>query len=173
MSEKPKDTEVEPIMTAAEVAENEVLPRLYTSRCNPDGSVSSGEESLPAQIAQASVTQKSPAKWAYERIILYIQNFEKQLDNEQEAAMGFAGGDAGVMRIEGLGYFDPDIITYHGTDQAGAKTQLIQHVSQLNVMLRALPKEVSHETPTRIGFRLAAELERDNNTDTNSTDKDS
>ena len=28
-------------------------------------------------------------------------NFEKQLDNEHEVAMGFTGGDAGVVRIEG------------------------------------------------------------------------
>ncbi|MGB0902557.1 DUF6173 family protein [Halocynthiibacter sp.] len=149
----------EPIVTSAEASENEVLPRLYNARCNPDGTISSGEETLPENVAKAPVAQKSPAQWAYERVILYIQNFEKQLDNEHEAAMGFAGGDAGVMRIEGLGYFDPDIITYHGTDQSGAKTQLVQHVSQLNVMLRALPKEVSHEEPNRIGFRLAAELE--------------
>lgn len=157
MSEKTENAE--PIVTSAEASENEVLPRLYNARCNPDGSISSGEETLPEKVAKAPVAQKSPAQWAYERVILYIQNFEKQLDNEHEAAMGFAGGDAGVMRIEGLGYFDPDIITYHGTDQSGAKTQLVQHVSQLNVMLRALPKEVSHKEPNRIGFRLAAELE--------------
>ncbi|WP_039018930.1 DUF6173 family protein [Halocynthiibacter namhaensis] len=151
----------EPIETSAEASENDVLPRLYNARCNPDGSISSGEEALPAKVAKASVAKKSPAQWAYERVILYIQNFEKQLDNEHEAAMGFAGGEAGVMRIEGLGYFDPDIITYHGTDQSGAKTQLVQHVSQLNVMLRALPKEVDQAEPNRIGFRLAAELDDD------------
>jgi len=47
---------------------------------------------------------------------------------------------AGVLRIEGLGYFDPDIVTFYGSDSSGGKTQLVQHVSQLNVMLRALPK---------------------------------
>ena len=73
--------------------------------------------------------------------------------------MGFTGGDAGVLRIEGLGYFDPDIVTFYGSDQAGAKTQLVQHVTQLNVMLRALPKEVSRKGPNRIGFRLAADIE--------------
>lgn len=160
MSEKTANM-AEPIETSAEASENDVLPRLYNARCNPDGSISSGEEALPAKVAKASVAKKSPAQWAYERVILYIQNFEKQLDNEHEAAMGFAGGEAGVMRIEGLGYFDPDIITYHGTDQSGAKTQLVQHVSQLNVMLRALPKEVDQAEPNRIGFRLAAELDDD------------
>ena len=43
------------------------------------------------------VKAKSPAEWAYDRLILYIQNFEEQLDNEHEGAMGFTGGDAGVL----------------------------------------------------------------------------
>ena len=94
-------------------------------------------------------------------MILYIQNFEEQLDNEHEIAVGFAGGTAGVLRIEGIGYFDPDIVTFYGTDEFGAKTQLIQHVSQLGVTLRALPKRSTEEEPKRIGFRLAEDLEKD------------
>ena len=108
---------------------------------------------------QKPVATKSPAQWAYERLILYIQNFEKTLDGDHEVAMGFTGGDAGVMRIEGMGYFDPDIITFYGSDATGARTQLVQHVSQLNVMLRALPKSVEDKPANRIGFRLAADLE--------------
>ncbi len=67
----------------------------------------------------------------------------------------------GVLRIEGIGYFDPDIVTFYGTDEFGAKTQLIQHVSQLGVTLRALPKQETEEAPKRIGFRLAEDLEKD------------
>lgn len=92
---------------------------------------------------------------------MYIKKFEETLDNDHEVGMGFAGGDACVIKIEGLGYFDPDIVTYFGTNGAGAKTQLIQHVSQLNVMLTASPKQIDQAEPTRIGFRLAQELERD------------
>lgn len=73
--------------------------------------------------------------------------------------MGFTGGDAGILRIEGMGFFDPDIITFYGSDPTGSKTQLVQHVSQLNVMLRALPKSVEKAEPTRIGFRLIKDLE--------------
>ena len=73
--------------------------------------------------------------------------------------MGFTGGDAGVMRIEGLGFFDPDIITYYGTNGAGQKAQLVQHVSQLNVMLVASPKSIDQAEPNRIGFQLASALD--------------
>ncbi len=97
---------------------------------------------------------KSPAEWAYDRVILYIRNFEAQLDAAHEVAMGFAGGEAGVLRIEGLGFYDPDILTFYGRDDDGLKTQLIQHVSQLNVVLRAVPKLAPEEPARRIGFRL-------------------
>ena len=73
--------------------------------------------------------------------------------------MGFTGSDAGVMRIEGLGYFDPDIVTFYGSTDTGTRTQLIQHVVQLNVMLMALPKPTEQAEPTRIGFELAKDLE--------------
>jgi hypothetical protein len=92
---------------------------------------------------------------------MYIQNFEKQLDNDQEVGMGFVGGDAGVIKIEGLGFYDPDLVTFYGRDGAGVKTQLIQHVTQMNVMLRAAPKEQDQAEPNRIGFRLAEELNRE------------
>lgn len=99
---------------------------------------------------------KSPAEWAHDRLVMYIQNFEKQLDAAQEIAMGFAGDETGVLRIEGIGYFDPDIITFYGRDDSGARTQLIQHVSQLSVTLRAVPKEGDSDPPRRIGFQLTS-----------------
>lgn len=136
-------------------------PRAHTVDCSESGPVVVEDQPLPAKVAETPVEQKSPAQWAYERLILYIKNFEDQLDNEHEVAMGFAGGDAGVLRIEGIGFFDPDIITYYGSDGEGIKTQLVQHVSQMSVMLRALPKQVESAEPNRIGFRLAAELEED------------
>jgi hypothetical protein len=62
------------------------------------------------------------------------------------------------MRIEGMGFFGPDILTFYGSDDVGIKTQMIQHVSQLNVTLRALPK-LPDRPAQRIGFRLAGDLE--------------
>ena len=99
---------------------------------------------------------KSPAESAYDRLVLYIRNFEGQLDAMQEVAMGFAGGESGVLKIEGLGFFEPDILAFYGRDEDGRKTQLIQHVSQLSVILRAVPKTIPSEPARRIGFRLAS-----------------
>lgn len=145
------------IATTAEAHEADALPRKVDVHC--DSPKGAPQADLPEAVTAKPVAEKSPAEWAYERLILYIQNFEAQLDDEHEVAMGFVGGDAGILRIEGLGYFDPDIVTFYGSDPTGARTQLVQHVTQLSVLLRALPKQVQQETPRRIGFRLAQELE--------------
>ncbi|MFX0542130.1 DUF6173 family protein [Roseovarius sp. S4756] len=146
------------IMTTAEAAEADALPRCH--EVHTDKGHSSPAAAAPSSMKSKPVEEKSSAEWAYERLILYIQNFEKTLDNEHEVAMGFVGGDAGVLKIEGMGYFDPDIVTFYGSDAAGGKTQLVQHVSQLSVILRALPKPRAQAEPERIGFRLAADLEK-------------
>ena len=143
------------ISTAAEAEEAAAIPRYREIHAEPGAR---GIDSVPERLKEP-VDDKSAARWAYERLILYIRNFEEQLDGEEEVAMGFAGGDAGVLRIEGLGYFDPDIVTFYGTDTSGRRTQLVQHVTQLSVLLRALPKPRADTAARRIGFRLAAELD--------------
>lgn len=146
------------VKTAAEAIEADALPRVHEVHADP-AAPNAAHKTVPKGVAKTPVGKKSEAQWAYERLIIYLKNFEEQLDNEHEAAMGFAGGDAGVLRIEGMGYYDPDIVTFYGSDPAGGRTQLVQHVSQLNVMLRAVPKDVEQAEPNRIGFRLAQDLE--------------
>ncbi|MDB4112181.1 DUF6173 family protein [Yoonia sp.] len=146
------------IDTSAELMENDILPK--SSEIHTDPNVPCVSDGILPKALGESVKKKSPAQWAYERIIMYIQNFEKQLDNDHEVGLGLAGGNTGVIRIEGLGYYDPDIVTYYGVNEAGAKTQLIQHVSQLNVTLVASAKHIDQPEPNRIGFRLATALDR-------------
>jgi hypothetical protein len=146
-------------MTAAEAMEAHALPRAHVVHCGDNAPATAEQLPLPEAIAKKPLGQKSPAEWAYERLILYLKNFEEQLDKNHEVAMGFTGSTAGVLRIEGIGFFDPDIVTFYGADEGGSRMQLIQHVTQLNVVLRAVSKETPEEEPARrIGFRLALNL---------------
>jgi len=127
---------------------------------DPNAPKTAEQEPLPESMRRKPREAKSPAEWAYQRLILYIQNFEKQLDREHELAIGLTDSGAGLLRIEGIGYFDPDIVTFYGTDTAGNRMQLVQHVTQLSVALRAMAKPVEVPEPRRIGFRLAEDLEQ-------------
>jgi len=147
------------IQTAAEAAEAHALPRVHEVHADP-AEKNAADQPVPKGVAGKPVEQKSPAQWAYERTVLYLKKFEEGLDDGHEIAMGFAGTDAGVLKIEGMGYFDPDMVTFYGADPAGGKMQLVQHVSQLSVVFRALPKAVEAEKPNRIGFKLLEDLEQ-------------
>lgn len=103
---------------------------------------------------KSAAPSKTPAESACERLVVYIRQFESQLNQSQEIAMGFTGSAAGVLRIEGLGWSAPDLLTFFGRDEEGMRTQLVQHVSQLSVLLRAVPKSTPEAPPLRIGFRL-------------------
>ncbi|MFK7945617.1 MAG: DUF6173 family protein [Paracoccaceae bacterium] len=142
---------------SAKLRTEPVLPEagVYRADC-PEGDCAE-KTPLPAAVAAKPAENKSPSQWAYERLVLYIQKFEETLDTGHEVGMGFAGSDAGMIHIQGMGYFAPDMITFYGVDPAGAKTQLVQHVSQLNVMLKAAPK--IHDEPLRIGFQMRSQME--------------
>ncbi len=140
-------------------AEAKLAEAVHKATGLPDLPAHEAETALAPGAPQVDLPEpepehKSPARWAYERLVHYIRSFEAQLDSNEEVAMGFAGSDAGVLRIEGLGYFDPDILTFYGRDDEGMKTQLIQHVTQLSVMLRAVPKVAPEVPARRIGFHL-------------------
>lgn len=146
------------INTTAEVFEASAM-KLSGSVHTEPGAPCVENSPLPKAVSKKPIDQKSPAEWAYERLILYIKNFEETLDNDHEAAMGFTDTGGGILKIEGLGYFDPDIVTFYGADQTGARVQLVQHVTQLNVLLRAMPKAKDAPEPRRIGFKLEKALE--------------
>ena len=140
--------------TVAEALEADAMPRAHAVRADPDAR-GAEDGPMPGRLPPP----RSSAEWAYRRLILYIARFEETLDAEHEVAMGFTDGGTGALRIEGIGYFDPDIVTFYGTDAQGEKVQLIQHVTRLSVLLRALSKRRPEEPPRRIGFRLRADLE--------------
>lgn len=100
-----------------------------------------------------------PAKWMYERVARQIIDFEKELDSDEEIGgrLVSAPGE-GVFHIEDLGYWGPDMLIFYGKNQHGRPVELLQHYSQLNVLLTAIPKE--KDEPRRIGFILEARLDQ-------------
>lgn len=148
------------ISTSAEAFEATALCRGHVVHTGKDMCETPEVLPLPPALRRTPAEEKSEAQWAYERLVLFIKNFEERLDQDQEIALGMTGGTSGALRIEGLGYFAPDILTFYGRDEQGARTQLIQHVSQLNFTLVALPKAAPEEQPRRIGFRLFEDMEQ-------------
>jgi len=93
----------------------------------------------------------NPAQWMHQRLGEYVKGFESQLDDHHEIGARLVSfGATVVFHIEDIGYYGPDIITFRGTNDHGERVQLIQHISQLSVLLVAVKR--LHETARRIGY---------------------
>lgn len=96
------------------------------------------------------------ASWMHERIIKQINNFEENLPSDKQAGGRFVSSPDGmVFSIEDVGYHNPDMIIFYGTTKNGDKVRLLQHTSQLNLLLVAVPRtdDLTQER-RKIGFAL-------------------
>jgi hypothetical protein len=102
----------------------------------------------------------NPAKWMHERVVRSINDFENELDPDQEigARLVSFGSDV-TFHIEDVSFWGPDMIVFEGFSSDGKRVRLLQHVSQLSVLLVATNK--IHEKARRIGFGLAERLKED------------
>ncbi|WP_297799723.1 DUF6173 family protein [uncultured Brevundimonas sp.] len=97
----------------------------------------------------------NPAEWAFVRLSRMIQDFEAGLDKDEEIGASVVGlpGD-GTMQIVDVGFWGPDLIMFFGRNTDGKPVRLIQHYSQINVVLNAVKKPEDQAEANRIGFRL-------------------
>jgi hypothetical protein len=111
----------------------------------------------PARLVSDSTV--NPAKWMHERIVRKINTFEERLDADHEVGGRLVSfGPDAVFHIENVGFWGPDMITFEGFDRDGRKVELLQHITQLSVLLVAVNKV--HEKPRRIGFEMLKSLEK-------------
>jgi hypothetical protein len=101
----------------------------------------------------------NPASWMYERLVKSIVEFEKKLDQTKEVGASLANfGAQEAISIEALGYWGPDLVRFYGKNSQGNPVDLLQHISQINVLLVAMPAQAT--PPRRIGFVLEGELQQ-------------
>ena len=114
----------------------------------------------PALAEAPPKKDMSPAQWMYMRLGQAIAAFEKTLDAEHEVGFRLVSfADNQVLHIESLGYWSPDLVLFFGKNNEGRPMQLMQHVSQMSVLLVAAKKQ-SAEPPRRIGFDILQNLEQ-------------
>ena len=82
-----------------------------------------------------------------------ISRFESSLGQAEEIGLQLANfGLATQIHIRSISFRNPNLIEFHGVDLQNQATILVQHISQLNLMLIAM--KPIEEVPYRIGFSL-------------------
>lgn len=99
--------------------------------------------------------------WAsdmYQRIVALINNFESELPDTMQAGGRLVSAGDITFSIQDIGYWDPNMIVFYGELSDGSAVELVQHLSQLNLLLVAVPRQDDIQKPRRvIGFTQKAE----------------
>ncbi|RZJ19511.1 MAG: hypothetical protein EON91_01260 [Brevundimonas sp.] len=119
-------------------------------------------EGQNAAMAEGVRMRDNPAEWAFVRLSKLIEEFEGQLDKDEEIGARIVGlpGD-GTMQIEDVGFWGPDLILFLGKNADGKPVRLVQHYTQISVVLSALKKPEEREAH-RIGFQLSEMVQKTN-----------
>ncbi len=114
----------------------------------------------PATLKAALVPPTAnPAKWMHERLVRSIAKFEETLQESEEIGLRLVNFGNETFHIADVGFWGPDLVKFYGSNFEGKPFELMQHISQVSVLLVAVPK--TSEEPRRIGFELVKRLESD------------
>ncbi len=123
-----------------------------TRNSSPQGLVFFSGQALTRYSMAEALTDNLASEFC-RKLYQHIQQFDDQLDNTSEVGMRLvAFGEAITFSVIRLGYTDPSLIHFYGILDNGQPVELIQHVSQINFLLTAIPRVNQNKPKLPIGF---------------------
>jgi hypothetical protein len=110
---------------------------------------------MPTQIEiPAPPTNPNLASEFHRRLVEWINDFDSTLDQDHEVGVRLVSfGQTVVFHLNDIGYWNPSLISFIGITSEGEPVELIQHVSQISILLMKL-RRLDPTTPKKkIGFR--------------------
>lgn len=101
----------------------------------------------------ASTPGQNLASELYKHLKKRAEDFDNKLDGSQGVGVKLIpSGQSVTFQVTALGYCDPSLIIFAGVTEGGLEVQLIQHVSQLNFLLMAMPRPNPKDPKIPLGF---------------------
>lgn len=98
--------------------------------------------------------EQNTAEAFHKRLATWIQAFNESLDPEHEVGVRLVSfGQNLEFHLTGIGHSNPSLLVFHGVTADGHPVKLIQHVTQVSVLLMQLPR--LDPSKPRIGFDLS------------------
>ena len=89
----------------------------------------------------------------HRRLVDWINTFNESLDQQHEVGVQLVNfGQTIVFHLDDIGYWNPSLISFSGRAEEGNPVKLIQHVSQISVLLTILPRRQPDKPRRKIGF---------------------
>jgi hypothetical protein len=105
----------------------------------------------PSPLVTAA--QDNRASEFHKRLRKWIDDFDTTLDQAHEVGACLVSfGQRIVFRLNEMGYWNPSLMIFKGTAEDGNPVELIQHVSQISLLLMKLPRKDPSQPKRPIGF---------------------
>jgi hypothetical protein len=125
---------------------------------NPIDDLSKNSLALRPELRTPSIDMpppRNPAELAIARLNEEITAFEEGLSPDEEVGAIIVGAPGNtVFHINRVYHLNMDMVVLEGLNEHNKPQRLVQHVSQLSVLLTALPKLGA--TPRRIGYVVSS-----------------
>lgn len=110
------------------------------------------QEKMSRAIARGNAEKAGFAWTMFEALRVQIQAFEAKLKDGEEVGVMLANfGQSVVLRVRSITFQHPHLIVMVGETDGGRRRELLQHVSQVSLLLEAIPMDgTSKRKP--IGF---------------------
>jgi len=96
---------------------------------------------------------QNTAREFFKRLKKMIQEFEASLDQSHDVGVRLVSfGQTLSFSLTSLGYCNPSLIVFHGTMPDGSPVQLIQHVTQISILLMRADRTNADTPKQPIGF---------------------
>ncbi len=93
---------------------------------------------------------QTPAEGVFAALRDRIAAFQRDMDDDHELGMVVPGSLP--IHVDRIAIESAALLAFYGTTRSGDRTALLQHVSQTNLMLIAVPK--AGAVARRVGFEL-------------------
>lgn len=117
--------------------------------------IQKSNESKEKMINAAVIQEGSTAQIIAENLYQEILNYQSSLPDTEDVAMLIVKfNEATTILVDSIGYIGYNLVRFGGKDNSGKPLELIQHVSQLNFLLKVVPKLEPEAPKRKIGFVL-------------------
>lgn len=90
-----------------------------------------------------------------------INDFQKELDDQHEVGARLVTfGEKITLHIEDIGYWNPSLIRFYGRLDDGSPVELVQHVSQISILLVKMQRKNLDKPKRPIGFGTCEKFEK-------------
>lgn len=108
---------------------------------------------MPFETTLSLPTDPNLASEFHRRLVAWINDFHRSLDDEHEVGAKLVSfGQSLIFHLEDIGYWNPSLVSFQGHAENGDPVELIQHVSQISVLLVKLKRQADTLPKRPIGF---------------------